>query len=45
MAISFGYGGIPENVLFFGNQVPIQNASIAKNIRCGRDYLCAKFYA
>ena len=57
MAVSFGYGGIPENVLFFGNtvllrkthlpsnQAPIQNASVAKNVRCGRDYICAKFYA
>ncbi len=49
--VSFGYGGIPENVLFFrqqkhlpSNQTSIQNASVAKNVRCGGDYICAKFY-
>ena len=41
MVVSFGYGGIPENVSFFG----IQNASVAKNVRCGRDYISAKLYA
>ncbi len=51
MVVSFGHGGIPENVLFFrkkhlpSNQASIQNASIAKNVRCGRDYICAKCYA
>ncbi len=26
-------------------KMSIQNASVAKNVRCGRDYICAKFYA
>ncbi len=51
--VSFGYGGIPENVLFPGitvlnvrkkhipnNQASIQNASVAKNVQCGRNYIC-----
>ncbi len=37
MVVSFGYGGIPKNVLFFR----IQNASIARKVQYDnrRDYI------